>query len=168
MAPAALLREARTRARLSQTELARRSGVAQSVISAYETGRRRPSLRVLERLVAATGGHLVLRVEYDTAAELPDTALGRRLREHRERVLEVAARYGVTNVRVFGSVARGQDDERSDVDLLVDVPPATSLFTLVALERELSELLGAPVDVVPSEGLKDRVRVAAEREAVPL
>lgn len=168
MAPAALIRAARLRARLSQAELARRSGVPQSVISAYETGRRRPSLHALERLVTASGGRLVLDVSYDPPGELPDTDLARRLRRHRERLLDVAGRYGVTDVRVFGSVARGDSDEHSDVDLLVDVPPATSLFALVALERELSEVLGAPVDVVPTEGLKERVRVAAEREAVRL
>ncbi|HVF04777.1 MAG TPA: nucleotidyltransferase domain-containing protein [Frankiaceae bacterium] len=168
MAPAQLVKEARTRARLSQTELARRSGVAQSVISAYESGRRQPSLRVLQRLVAATGGRLVLDLAPGPVAGLPDTPLGRRLRQRRKRVLDIAERYGVTNVRVFGSVARGEDTETSDVDLLVDLPPHIGLFALGALQRELSDALAAPVDLVPADGLKAYLRDDVLREGVAL
>lgn len=169
MEPAEALREARTSARLSQNDLARRAGVPQSVISAYESGRRQPSLRVLQRLIAATGAELVLAVRHnDVPVGLPDTRLGRRLRRHRQRLLEIAARYGVTNVRVFGSVARGEDGDGSDIDLLVDLPARITLFTLARLQEELSDLLGVPVDLVPASGLKPHVRPAAERDAIPL
>lgn len=168
MGAAAVLRDARRQARLSQTDLARRAGVAQSVISAYESGRREPSLRTLERLVAATGGRLAVTVEPGPAAGLPDSPLGRRLRQRRQRVLDVAARYGVTNVRVFGSVARGEDGPGSDVDLMVDLPPRIGLFALMALEREISEVLGAPVDLGPADSLKPRIRPSALRDAIPL
>lgn len=104
----------------------------------------------------------------DAAAGLPGTRLGRRLRRRRQRVLDIAARYGVTNVRVFGSVARSDDTGTSDVDLLVDVPPHLTLFGLAGLGRELSEELGVRVDVVPAGDLKEHLRDVALREAVPL
>ena len=71
------------------------------------------------------------------------------LRAKRDEVLEIAARFGVTNVRVFGSIARGDDTVQSDVDFIVSFKPGTmSLGDFVALEDELSSLLGVPVDVV--------------------
>ena len=118
-----MLKEARVRARLSQTELARRAGVAQSVISAYEADRREPGLRTLNKLIEATGHHLSVDLVPVPGASLglPDTPLGRRLRRRRRVVLELCARRGARNVRVFGSVARGDDTLASDVDLLVDL-----------------------------------------------
>jgi len=83
-------------------------------------------------------------------------------------VLATAEKYGASNVRVFGSVARGQDTLESDVDILVDLSPRSSLVTLGRLERELSEVLGAPVDVVPADDLRPAVRAEAEQEAIPL
>ena len=162
------LREARQRARLSQTDLARRAGVAQSVISAYESGKREPSLRTLERLVAATGARLTVSVEPGPVVGLPDSPLGRRLRQRRQRVLDIAARYGVTNVRVFGSVARGEDGPDSDVDLLTDLPPGMGLFALMALEREIGEALGVRVDLGTAGSLKPGLRANALRDAIPL
>lgn len=168
MSSAALLREARTKARLSQPELARRAGVAQSVISAYESGKREPSLSTLMRLVAATGGRLVIDVEVPRPVGLPGSPLGRRLRQRRSQVLAVMERYGATNVRVFGSVARGEDDEASDVDLLADVPPHTSLLDVLGLEAELETVLGARVGVTTSLGTNERFRANVERDAIPL
>ncbi len=168
--PGSLLREARTRANLSQTDVARRAHVAQSVVSAYESGRREPSFGTLERLIAATGHRLDVRLEPAPGARpgLPDTPLGRRLRQRRRQVLAIAENHGASNVRVFGSVARGQDTPESDVDILVDLSPRSSLVTLGRLERELSGVLGVPVDVVPADGLRPAVRAEAEQEAVPL
>jgi len=168
--PGSLLREARTRANLSQTDVARRAHVAQSVVSSYESGRREPAFGTLERLIAATGHRLEIRLEPapDARPGLPDSPLGRRLRQRRRQVLATAEKYGASNVRVFGSVARGQDTLESDVDILVDLSPRSSLVTLGRLERELSEVLGAPVDVVPADGLRPAVRAEAEQEAIPL
>lgn len=170
VAPGKILREARTSARLSQTDLARRAGVAQSVISAYEHGRREPSLSTLERLVASTGHRLVLDLQptSESPAGLPDTPLGRRLRRKRRALLACAARHGATNVRVFGSTSRGEDRPDSDVDLVIDIDERTGLFALEALRRELSEILGAHVDVAPSESLRPQVKVVVEREAIAL
>ena len=165
-----LLKRARVSAQLSQTDVARRAGVAQSVISAYESGRREPSLSTLERLVHATGHRLVLELERssDYPPGLPDTPLGRRLRQRRRSILACAARHGASNIRVFGSTARGEDQPNSDVDLVVDLDRKTGLFALEALRRELSEILGVSVDVAPSDSLRSRVREEVEREAIPL
>lgn len=165
-----LLRQARLDARLSQSEVARRAHVAQSVISAYESGRREPSVSTLQRLVRATGHRLVLDLERasDYPPGLPDTSLGRRLRHHRRSILACAALHGANNVRVFGSTARGEDGPGSDVDFVVDLDKGTGLFNLEALRRELSEILGVPVDVAPSDSLRPRVREEVEREAIPL
>ena len=76
----------------------------------------------------------------------------------REQVMAVAARHHANRVRVFGSVARGDDRPDSDLDLLVDFAPDSSLFDLMRMARELEELLGHPVDVVSTGGLKDRDR----------
>jgi hypothetical protein len=106
------------------------------VISAYESGRREPSLSTLERLVAATGHCLVLGLETDPDVRpgLPDTPLGRRLRQRRAALLTTASRHGASNVRVSGSVARGEDTSESDSDLLVDLAPGTGLFSLGTLD----------------------------------
>jgi predicted nucleotidyltransferase len=71
-------------------------------------------------------------------------------------------------VRVFGSVARGEADEQSDLDLIVDFEPGTSLLDHAGLWLELQELLGVKVDVVSSRGIKARIRERVLREAVPL
>jgi len=76
----------------------------------------------------------------------------------REQVMAVAARHHANRVRVFGSVARGEDRPDSDMDLLVDFAPDSSLFDLMRMARELEDLLGHPVDVVSTGGLKDRDR----------
>ena len=166
----AVLRDARQKSGLSQTELARRAKVAQSVISAYESGRREPGLSMLSRLVAATGQRLTLGLETAEPGVrgLPDTRLGRRLRQHRAALIAAAESHGASNLRVFGSVARGEDGPDSDVDLLVDLAPATGLFGLATLERELQEILHVDVDLAPADSLKPRVRLDAEREAIPL
>ena len=94
--------------------------------------------------------------------------MGSRLRKRRKQILAVADRFGARNVRVFASVARGDDGPDSDIDFLVDLDARVGLIKLAGLERELSTLLGRPVDVVPADGLKSRVRTAVERDLVTL
>lgn len=165
-----MIREARRRARLSQTDLARRAGVAQSVISAYESDRRDPGLRTLAKLIEATGHQLAFELVSAPRNRfgLPDTPLGRRLRRHRRAVIEFAARRGARNVRVFGSVARGEDTDTSDIDLLVDLDVGVGLVSLAGLHRELAELLDVDVDVVPAAALKPAVRDEILTEAIVL
>jgi predicted nucleotidyltransferase len=140
--------------------------VSQSVISAYESGHREPSYRVLKRLVEASGGRLV--ADFGPPVGLPDSPLGRRLRQRRQRVLDLAERYGVTDVRVFGSVARGEDGPDSDVDLLVDVPEGYGLFRLLGFEAALEAALGVAVEVVPANRVGDAGWEGVLAEAVPL
>lgn len=165
-----VLREARRRARLSQTDVARRAGIAQSVISAYESGRREPAVQTLARLVEATGHELELTIAPAPGGllGLPDTPLGRRIRRRRRAIIATAAKRGAHNVRVFGSVARGDDHAASDVDFLVDLDQGVGVVALTALKRELAELVGVDVDVVPAEMLKAQIRSEVLREAIPL
>jgi uncharacterized protein len=165
-----MIRDARRQARLSQTDLARRAGVAQSVISAYESDRREPGLRTLTKLIDATGHRLVIDLvapPHDRLG-LPDTRLGRRLRRHRRAAIELADQRGARNVRVFGSVARGEDTATSDIDLLVDLDQQVGLFALAGLRRELTELLGVTVDVIPAATLKPAIRDEVLAEAIVL
>jgi predicted nucleotidyltransferase len=90
------------------------------------------------------------------------------LKEKREEILRIAARHGARNVRVFGSVARGEADAQSDIDLLVEFEPDRSLLDHAALWLELQELLGCKVDVVSEGGVKARIRDRVLREALPV
>lgn len=167
---AEVLREARQRSGLSQAELARRANVAQPVISAYETGRREPGLAMLSKLVEATGHHLHIDLVAEPGHKrgLPDTPMGRRLRHLRRAIIEAAERRGATNVRVFGSVARGDDTNSSDVDLLVDLRDGVGIVGLIGLEREIADTLERDVDVVPAANLKTTLAEQVLNEAIPL
>jgi len=90
------------------------------------------------------------------------------LKSRREEILRIAAKHGAHNVRVFGSVARGEADSQSDIDLLVEFKRGTTLLGHAALVQELEDLLGVKVDVVSERGLRDRVRERVLREAVAI
>lgn len=90
------------------------------------------------------------------------------LQSKREEILRIAAEHGAHNVRVFGSVARGDADEKSDVDFLVEMEPGRSLFDLGGLLIDLEGLLGRHVDVATERGLKPRIRTRVLNEAVAL
>lgn len=165
-----LVRDARRRAGMTQTQLAQRAGITQSVVSAYESNRREPSLPVLLRLIAATGHALegtLVAAGQGSAAPLSGP-LGRRVVRHRTRIRAIAASYGAGRVRVFGSVARGTEHGGSDVDLVMDLPDDMGLFALGRLRRELENLLGARVDVVPEAGIKAEARPEIEADLVAL
>ena len=87
---------------------------------------------------------------------------------NREKILQLAEQYGARRVRVFGSVARRQDDAESDIDFLVDMEPGRSLFDLGGLLVDLEKLLNSKVDVVTERGLKERIRDRVVHEAVLL
>lgn len=129
------LRARRLAAGLTQGQLAERAGVPQPNISAYEVGRREPSVETVQRL--------------DQALRMPAMS---RVRSARTALLEAAARRGLSDVRVFGSVARGEADPQSDVDLLVHPGPETSLFDLAGFMIDAEALLGTSVDVVSDRG----------------
>jgi len=165
----ALLRQARKRAGLSQVDLARRADVTQSVISAYESGQRQPSVPVLARLIDAAGFELTLGLRRPPGRLRRLTGpVGRRVRRHRKDLVALAAAHGVSNLRVFGSVAQGQDRPDSDVDLLADFPPGLSLFGLGRLEAGLEAILGTRVDLIPDADLKPGVRERVEADLIAL
>jgi predicted nucleotidyltransferase/DNA-binding XRE family transcriptional regulator len=164
-----LLRQARSRAGLSQVELATQAGVTQSVISAYESGRRQPSIPALARLIEAAGFELTLGLQRPPGRlRRLSGPVGRRVRRHRQDLIAAAAAHGIQNLRVFGSVARGGDRPDSDVDLLVDLPPGLSLFGLGRAEADLEAILGTRVDLIPAADLKPGVRERAARDLVEL
>lgn len=90
------------------------------------------------------------------------------LDKKRAEILETASRHGARKVRIFGSVARGEDDEKSDIDFLVEMEPGKSLLDHAALLLDLEKLLGCKVDVLTEKGLKARIRERVLREARPL
>ncbi len=90
------------------------------------------------------------------------------LQTKREDILRTANRHGAFNVRVFGSVARGEADAESDIDLLVDMEPGRSLLDLSGLLIDLEDILGCNVDVMTERGLRDRIRERVLKEAVAL
>lgn len=89
-------------------------------------------------------------------------------KEKRAAVLDAAKRHGAANVRVFGSVARGETRPDSDVDLLVDWEPGRSLLDHAGLVLDLQDLLGAPVEIGTERSLHWFVRARILAEAVPL
>ena len=165
----ALLRQARVAAGLSQAELAARAGVTQSVISAYESGHRQPAIPALAALVDAAGYELVMDVRRQPRRlGRLSGPVGRRVRRRRHDLIAAAAAHGVRNLRVFGSVARGEDRPDSDVDLLADLPPDLGLFELGRVEAELEAILGSRVDLIPADDLKLGTRERVERDLVAL
>lgn len=90
------------------------------------------------------------------------------LREKRTEILEIAARHGARNIRVFGSVTRGEAEESSDIDLLIDMDSDRSLLDVTAFREDMRDLLGHRVDVVSEKGLYWLIRRRILKEARPL
>ncbi|MFO1036955.1 MAG: nucleotidyltransferase family protein [Geminicoccaceae bacterium] len=90
------------------------------------------------------------------------------IRSKRSRLLDLAARHGARNIGVFGSVARGDADQASDLDLLVDLEPGRSLIDLGAFLADIEVELGVSVDVVTEAGLRPALRERVLQEVVPL
>jgi uncharacterized protein len=164
---------ARLAAGLTQSELATRIGTTQSAIARLEGGTITPTVETLSRLADAVG----LRFEIAPSSGLTAHNLTVRkptlqdVRARQQEILEIAARHGARNIRVFGSVARGDADATSDVDLLVDLVADARGFAyfglLEDLRRAFTDLIGYDVDVVDSAGLRD-MRERVLEEAVPL
>ena len=98
-----------------------------------------------------------------------DMKLKRVLLEKREEILQIAAKHGAYNVRIFGSVARGEDDEKSDIDFLIDYDLSKiSPWFPSGLIQDLQSILGRKVDIITVEGLKERIRERVLEEAIAL
>lgn len=149
---ASLVREARRAAGLTQRAVADRAGIRQPNLAAIEAGRRAPSEELLERILRA-------------ADYRPSSAL----RLHRDEVEAIANRYGLSNVRVFGSIARGVDGFDSDIDLLVELADDADTLRAYAAPEQIERVTGFPVDMfVESAARKSSIGRAALGEAVPL
>lgn len=136
---------------LSQSQLARAARVSQPNLSAYENGRRSPSPEVLDRIARALRGRPSLRVQ-----------------QHRDAIRALVTEHHATTPRLFGSVARGDDEAGSDVDLLVEFTDEASLLDEVGLRLALRDLLQIDVDVVAADALRGAIRDRILREAVPV
>ena len=90
------------------------------------------------------------------------------LQEKRIEILKIAAQYGGSNVRIFGSVARGEATADSDIDFLMDIQAGRSLLNRIALIQDLEDLLGCKVDVAKPEILHESIREQVLKEAIPL
>ena len=90
------------------------------------------------------------------------------LASHRDAIRRVVASHRACNPRVFGSVIRGGDTEGSDLDILVDPTPETTLFDIGAIRHELLQLLGVPVDVLTPKALPVKFRESVLAEAIPV
>lgn len=148
------LRRARLAAGLTQHDLAARTGIHQPNIAAYESGARVPNEETC-------------RVILTTLGVLPRDLVA----QHRDQIVSALAERGVTDAMLFGSVAREEDDEGSDIDLIVTFPDGTSLLDVVGIDEMLEEIIGIDVDLVSARGLrpdKNRSHRQILAEAVPL
>ncbi|MBU0784411.1 MAG: nucleotidyltransferase family protein [Gammaproteobacteria bacterium] len=94
----------------------------------------------------------------------PSTALA----AHRETIRKIVESHCATNARIFGSVLHGEDLDGSDLDILVDPTPETTLFDIGAIRHELLQLLGVPVDVLTPKSLPEKFRATVLAEAIPV
>lgn len=91
-----------------------------------------------------------------------------KIQQHQQKIQELAQQFGIKNLRIFGSVAKGEDTENSDLDLLVQASPTTTLFDICGLQIELEELLNLKVDVVTDNSLPLRFKGEVMHYAIPL
>jgi uncharacterized protein len=162
---ATLLRETRTTAGLTQRDLARAAKTSQAAVARYESGASVPSISTLRRLLGAAGHDLSIAATPRRRALTGP--VGRRVEAHRLQLERILEDHGATRPRVFGSVARGEDRETSDLDLLVDVEEP-DYIGLEELRLALQDELGRPVDLAVEMLLRDDVRERSSSEAVPL
>lgn len=164
-----LIQTARVAAGLTQVELARAAGTSQPTIARYETGRSEPRASTLERILAACGQRLDATTGPVVTTQVPARGpRGRLLRRHLSEVRAVIEAAGLRNPRVFGSVARGEDTEHSDIDILVDLVDERDVLAVGPPMEDLEALLGVPVDVICPQIAKPSVLERATRDAIAL
>jgi predicted nucleotidyltransferase len=88
------------------------------------------------------------------------------IKAHRQEILDIAKKYGASNIRIFGSVARGEAGPESDYDFLIELEPDRSAFEIGGLLMDLQDLLGAKVDIVTDKGLNKHIRDKVLKEAI--
>lgn len=146
---AALVAAARADRQMSQTELARAAGMSQPNVAAIEAGRRTVSAEVLQRLLRAA--------DYRPSIPLEKSA---------DAIVAAGERYGIRDIRVFGSIAHGADHFASDIDLLARVDHGRGYFDIAMFQNVVEALTGFPVDVVVDDSA--RPAFLDDAEVVPL
>lgn len=136
---------------MSQSQLARAARVSQPNLSAYENGHRSPSAEVIDRIRRALAGRPSVRVAL-----------------HRDSIRALVAAHHATDLRIFGSVARGEDRPGSDIDFLVAFTEDASLLDEIGLRLALTDLLQVDVDLVADDALRGPIRQRVLGEAVPV
>ncbi|MHB1783998.1 MAG: helix-turn-helix domain-containing protein [Acidimicrobiales bacterium] len=149
MAVAEELRRMRKASGLTQAQLAKLAGTSQPRLASYESGAAQPSPAMVARIAAV-------------AKPLPRFALY----QHRDEVKRLAERFGLKNVRVFGSVARNTDTRQSDIDLVVTRQDGVSVFKIAAFAALVEDVVGYPVDVVSDYERDEDDRVLIEALAL--
>ena len=152
-----LITTARNNSGLTQAELASRAGTSQAAIARYESDRVSPSVSTLERVLRAAGEELLLSSSRGSQTDL-SSAKAQLVRRHKVEINNLARSHGARNIRLFGSVVRGEDTVKSDIDFLVDAPHEKALSISISLQAALEKLLGCKVDVSPESILKPHVR----------
>lgn len=147
---------------MSARDLATASGVSASTVTRIERGEVNPTVVMLERLLEAAGNQLDIIVSPRSRRPTLDE-----LRSHRKAIIGIVESFGASNVRVFGSVARGDSHDGSDVDLLIDVPAGTGLITIERIADAIEAVLPWRVDVVTSGAAHGRMAHIVD-EAVAL
>ena len=155
--------EARRDAGITQRDLAEAASIERTALAKIERGRRAVRALELARVAQALGRPMDWFVGGRASTYTLED-----LRRRRQEILRSARRHGVRKVWVFGSVARGDRGDPSDIDFLIEFGSNRSLFDHAALWNELEDLLGCPVDVVTVKGLRDSVRDRVLAEAIPL
>lgn len=158
--------EARRSRGLSQTALAGAASMDRTALSKIETGRRRVGSMELARIAQTLRVPVEQFLTEDAPPTDPDPLTT--IRSQRDAILRICRRHGARLPRLFGSIARGDATPESDIDVLIEMEPGRSLLDQAALLVELRELLGRDVDVVTTDGLRDRIRERVMNEAVPL
>ena len=162
-----LISTARNKSGLTQAELAIRAGTSQAAIARYEADRVSPSVSTLERVLRAAGEELFLSSARGGQTDLSSDR-AQLVRRNKVEINNLARSHGARNIRLFGSVARGQDTAKSDIDFLIDTPQEKALSISISLQAALEKLLGCKVDVSPESILKPHIRKAALKEAVAI
>lgn len=165
------LHRLRMRSDRSLREVAARGTVSAARLSRIENGHVDPRMSTVMAILESLGATLGDLAA--AAGSLPPEPEGdirpiERVLRHRSEIRNLAETHGASLPRVFGSAARGTAGPRSDIDLLVDLEPGRTLFDLAALRAELEDLVGLPVDVLPSAGLADDIRLEITAESLAL
>lgn len=163
-----MLINARKSSRLTQSQVAERAGTSQSAVVRYENGLQTPSVDTLKRLLRANGFELMLDMKRAKKVA-PKSETFKLIQINRGEIRRILHALGARNIRIVGSVARGEDDEDSDVDFLVDISRESgTTFKAILHAEKIERLLRRDVDIIVSRLCKKEVLKSLLSDAIPL